>query len=301
MRLRTVSIASFKSLSEVDQMAELDNIIDVSEETFDMEVVERSFEVPVVVDFWAPWCGPCRMLGPILERLAADPNLDFILAKVNVDNNPRISMQFQVQGIPAVKAFLNGEVVAEFTGALPEARVRQFIEKLIPSEVDDAFNEAKSLLATHHWAEAEAFLTELIEEYPTYPGAGLQLARALLAQGKGCDAIEYLENSTDGPALLQAQRLLPLANFLCRASSDDEDGVDPDELEPIEMQYRQAARLLQRSNFEAAMDGLIDVLRQNKRYRKSEPRNVMLAIFELLGDSDTLTLSYRNELASVLF
>lgn len=282
-------------------MAELDNIIDVSEETFDTEVIERSFEVPVVVDFWAPWCGPCRMLGPILERLAADPNLDFVLAKVNVDNNPRISMQFQVQGIPAVKAFINGEIMAEFVGALPEARVRQFIEKLIPNEVDDAFNEAKSLVATHHWAEAEEFLQEFIEDFPAYPGARLLLARALLAQGVGCEAIAYLENSTDGTDLLQAQRLMPLANFLCRVTTDDNDGIDPDEFDPIEMQYRQAARLLRRSNFEAAMDGLIDVLRQNKRYRKGEPRNVLLAIFDLLGDSDTLTQTYRNELASVLF
>lgn len=282
-------------------MAELDNIIDVTEETFDEEVIERSFEVPVVVDFWAPWCGPCRMLGPILERLAGDPNLDFILAKINVDNNPGISMQFQVQGIPAVKAFLNGEIVAEFTGALPEPRVRQFIEKLIPNEVDDAFSEATSLLATHHWVEAEESLRDLIDEYPTYPGAKLQLARSLLAQGLGCEAIGYLESSTDGTELLQAQRLLPLANYLCRVATDDEDGVDPDEFEPIESQYRQAARLLQRSNFEAAMDGLLDVLRQNKRYRKSEPRNVMLAIFELLGDNDDLTQTYRNELAIVLF
>lgn len=282
-------------------MANLDNIIDVSEETFDFEVIERSHEVPVVVDFWAPWCGPCRMLGPVLERLAADPNLDFVLAKINVDENPNISMQFQVQGIPAVKAFLNGDIVGEFVGAQPEPRVREFIEQLIPSEVDDAFNEAKSLLATQHWAEAESFLSELIAEYPTYPGARLCLARALLAQGKGCKAIGHLESVTDGSELLQAQRLMPLANYLCRVTVDDQEDVDADAFAPIENQYRQAARLLQRSNFEAAMDGLIDVLRQDKRYRKAEPRHVMLAIFELLGDSNTLTQTYRNELASVLF
>lgn len=282
-------------------MAKLDNVIDVSEETFDFEVIERSHEVPVVVDFWAPWCGPCRMLGPVLEKLAADPNLDFVLAKINVDDNPGISMQFQVQGIPAVKAFLNGDIVGEFVGAQPEPRVREFIQQLIPSEVDEAFNEAKSLLATHHWAEAESFLSELIKEFPTYPGAGLCLARAQLAQGKGCNAIGLLESITDGSELLQAQRLMPLANFLCRVTVDDEEGVDFDTFEPIENQYRQAARLLQRSNFEAAMDGLLDVLRYDKRYRKGEPRTVLLAIFELLGDGATLTQTYRHELASVLF
>ncbi len=273
------------------------NIIDVTDGTFEFEVIQRSFELPVVVDFWAPWCSPCRVLGPILERLAEDPTYDFVLAKVNVDDNPAISRHFQVQGIPAVKAFSHGEVVAEFVGAQPEARVRQFIEKLIPNEADLAFREANSLLLTRHWRDAEDAMRELLDEFPNYEPAKLALARALLMQGLGCEAQDYLKQIA-GDRYAQAQTLLPLARYLCRVDS----AVDEDlSLESIEMQYRQAGRLWQRGKIEAALDGWIDVLRQDKRYRKGEPKDVILSVFELLGEGDPLTQAYRSELAMVLF
>ncbi len=287
-------------------MAGAANIIDVTEATFEFEVIQRSHEIPVVVDFWAPWCGPCHMLAPILEKLASTPAYDFVLAKLNVDDNGTISMRYGVQGIPAVKAFMDGQIVAEFVGAQPEPKVREFIEQLIPNEADLAFRDANSLLATRHWAEAQEAYEQLLDEYPDYLDAKLNLARALLAQARGCEAQPYLEESRQGPKILQAERLLPLARYLCRvetaASTALSTGVDDDlDLEPIEIQYRQSARLLQRNNLEAALDGLLDVLRQDKRYRKGEPKDVMLGIFELLGDGDSLTQTYRSELGRVLF
>jgi len=277
---------------------ENENIIDVSEATFDYEVIERSLDIPVVVDFWAPWCGPCRMLSPILERLAADPDFYFILAKVNVDENPNLSMAFRVQGIPAVKGFVDGDVVAEFTGVQPESHIRQFLNNLIPDETEMAISDAKSLLATQHWAEAEGAFQDLYDEFPGRVEVSLGVARAMLAQGNGCEALGFLKQARDGKAHSQAELLRPLAKFLC----DTADALDAfDEMEPLEVQYRQAGRLLMRDNFEAAMDGLIDVLRQDKRYRKGEPQKVLLGLFELLGDNNTLTQQYRNELAMVLF
>ncbi|RMG99588.1 MAG: co-chaperone YbbN [Chloroflexi bacterium] len=279
-------------------MAQLNNIIDVSEATFEYEVIQRSHEIPVVVDFWAPWCGPCHMLGPILERLAADPSYNFVLAKVNVDENPNLSLRFNVQGIPAVKAFLNGQIVGQFVGAQPEPRVRQFIEKIAPSPIEQALAKAQSLLVIRQWEEAEELYLDILDQYPNHPRALLNLARAILGQGRGCEALPYLERCKDAPELAQAERLKPLARYLCQA----ENGW-PDEgtISPIEAQYRQAAVLFERGNIEAALDGLLDVLRQDKHYRNGEPKEIMLGIFELLGDDDLLTQQYRRELASVLF
>lgn len=279
-------------------MAQQDNIIDVSEATFEYDVLARSHEKPVVVDFWAPWCGPCRMLGPVLEKMAADPAFDFVLAKINVDENPNIAMRFRVQGIPAVKGFVNGEVAAEFVGAQPEPRVRQFIEKLIPDEVETILNQAKGLLAIHQWAEAETVLHNLLAEHPAHPTAGYHLARALLGQARGCEALPYLQGVRDGAEHVSAERLMVLANYLCRVETAEGDDND---LPPLEALYNHSAVLIKRGNMEAALDGLLEVLRQDKRYRDGEARRVILAVFELLGDGDELTQTYRRELAMVLF
>jgi putative thioredoxin len=278
-------------------MADGNEIIDVSDATFETDVIYRSQSIPVVVDFWAPWCGPCRMLGPVLEKLAADPALDFVLARVNVDDNPQISMRYQVQSIPAVKAFVDGEVADEFLGALPERQVRQFVEKLVPGEADLAYREANSLLATRHWVDAEGAFRSLLESFPHYYSAKLGLARTLLAQGLGCEAQALLQEIHDGPSMVQVDRLLPLAQYLC---SIDMEVVNAD-VDPLEAQYLQAGRLFQRGNIEAAMDGFLDILREDKQYRNGQTKKLMLGLFELLGDSDPLTQEYRRELATILF
>jgi len=274
-----------------------EHILDVSEANFESEVLLRSHEVPVVVDFWATWCMPCRVLGPLLERLAIEGGGLFRLAKVDVDQNPNLALRFGVRGIPAVKAFRNGQVAAEFVGAQPEPVVRRFIQGLAPTEADQAIERARSFLATHHWPEAEAGFREVLARDEASGTASLGLAKSLLMQGKGGEALSIFKSFPPSNEVVEVERLRPLAELLAEVEPD---GRRPNG-DPLQAGLYQAGRLIVRGNLPAAMDGLIDILRQDKRYRAGLPKNVLLALFALLGDDDPLTRQYRDELASVLF
>ena len=280
-------------------MAHTTNVIDVNEMTFERDVIQKSSEKTVVVDFWAAWCGPCRMLGPVLERLAEEPGSNFVLAKVDVDANPGLAMRYGIQGIPAVKAFRDGQVAGEFVGAQPEPRVRQFIEEVAPGEGAQAQVSAEGLIAERRWAEAADLYRQRLDKDPADLEARFGLTRALLAQGQGCKAKVYLEDlAQEVTTMTRAERLLPVADYLCNVA---EKGDENAEVTVVEAQYRQAARLLGHGKVAPAMDGLLDVLRHNKNYRDGQAKAVMLGLFELLGDEDPLTGAYRRELASVLF
>jgi putative thioredoxin len=237
------------------------------------------------------------MLSPILERLAIEAGGDFVLARVNVDENPNLSIRFGVHGIPAVKAFRNGELAAQFHGAQPERTVRRFLQQLIPSEAEQAVQQAHSLLATRHYPEAEAAYREVLDQEETNSEAALGLVESLLIQGKGAEARAILANFPAGTASVKAERYVPLATLLSEAESA-EPGQDQT---PMDASLHQAARLIGLGNLPAAMDGLLDVLRQDKTYRGGLPKQVMLALFSLLGEQDPLTRKYRDELASILF
>ncbi|MFQ5942117.1 MAG: tetratricopeptide repeat protein [Anaerolineales bacterium] len=272
-------------------------ILDVEEATFETEVILRSHEVPVVVDFWAPWCGPCRLLSPILERQAIEAGGSFVLAKVNVDDNPALSIRFGIQGIPAVKAFRHGEIAAEFVGAQSEPMVMRFIEQLAPSKTQQAVEEAQSLLGTRHFQEAEAAFRDVLDEDEANADAALGLVESVLMRGQGSEALEILEHFPAGTAWAKAEKYKPLAELLVEAG---EEPLGSDE-HPLQASLHQSARLIKRGNLEAAMDGLLGILREDKNYRAGMVKHVLLALFELLGDQDPKTRRYREELASVLF
>lgn len=274
-----------------------EHILDVDENAFEQEVLLFSHQVPVVVDFWAPWCGPCKQLSPILERLAIEGGGKFRLAKVNVDQNPNLSIRYGVQGIPAVKAFREGSVVAQFVGAQPEPAVRRLIGNLAPSPAEEAVQSARSLLATRHFGKAREAFLEVIEENESNAAAALGLLESLLWLGQGLQAQQLLENFPAGNEWATAERLKPLAALLAEAEQPVDESLD----DPLAARLHQAARLIRRGNTPAAMDGLLDILRQDKRYRSGLAKNVLLALFVLHGDSDPLTREYREELASVLF
>jgi putative thioredoxin len=272
-------------------------MLDVDEVTFENDVLLRSHDVPVVVDFWAPWCGPCKILGPLLERIAIEAGGGFILAKVNIDENPKLAIRYGVQGIPAVKAFLQGQVSTEFVGAQPESMVRRFIESIVPDEAAVAVEEAQSYLVARQWEEAEAAFREIYMQDEDNAPAALGLLKSLLMSGRGREAAQLIDEFPRGNEWVFAEQLEPLATLIAKV---EENGPYPED-DPLAAEFYQAARLISRGNLAAAMDGFLDILRQDKQYRGGEPKDVMLGIFSILGDEDSLTREYREELASILF
>lgn len=274
-----------------------DNIVDVTESNFQYEVISYSENTPVVVDFWAEWCRPCKTLGPLVEKLAREAQGSFRLARVDVDANPNLALHYGVRSIPTVKAFSQGEVVAEFIGVQPEARIREFLSHLSPpSPLALAVEKGLSLLQDHEWAEAEDIFRDLLEQVPQQPEVQLGLAMALLGQGYGNEALRILRNFPASREYARAQILLPFAEVL----KNFEEGRLPNEID-LDVAFAQAIRLASRGNIPAAVDGLLDILRQNKNYRQGAARLMVLALLELLGPNDPQSRSYRAELAAVLF
>lgn len=274
------------------------NIIHVTEIDFQNEVLSYSSTKPVVVDFWAAWCGPCRSLTPILERLTDEAGGSFRLAKLDVDANPNIAMQFGVRSIPAVKAFRNGQIVAEFVGLRPEPDIREWLKNVAPSTSDVVIGRAAHFLAESNWSEAEGLFREALEEAPDDPAALLGLARSLLAQGQAVAALPILREFPISKAYTDAEKLLPLAENV--AALDEEDG-QPEDLSEADALFYNALRLAQRGQLLAAMDGLLDVLRADKHFRQGLARNVFISILTVLGDDHPDSRQYRQELATLLF
>jgi putative thioredoxin len=272
------------------------NIINVTESNFEYEVIKYSHTIPVIVDFWAEWCVPCKMLDSILRKLTIERSGDFRLAKVNVDENQSLAMRFNVSGIPAVKAFRNGNMVAQFSGVQPESKIREFLRELIPSHLDLTLEKGNSLLTAENWDESYTTFRKAIDENPGHPAVLLGLAKCLLAKGLGVKARDILNSFPMSPEFSTAEKLKPLAKALIW-SGKKERGLDL----PIDATYQHALRLVSLGNFPAAMDGILEVLRKDKNYRNGEAKQVILGLFEILGPQNPSTRQYQKELASVLF
>ena len=272
-------------------------IIHANELNFEYEVISFSMNTPVVVDFWAEWCQPCKTLGPILERVIQEAGGSIRLAKVNIDQNPNLAIQYGVRSIPTVKAFVQGAVVAEFVGMQPPDRVRAFLDQLTPpSPIDLAVEKASNLLTLGNWAEAEGIFRGALTNKPNSSSSILGLCKSLLAQGKASEALELLREFPASREFSHAQALLPLAE--CMRNSMQKPVPEGDENDAA---FRNALRLISKGNLEAAMDGIIGILRRNKHYQNGKAHQIALAIIELLGEGNPLTSQYRRELASALF
>lgn len=245
-------------------------VIDVTEATFQQEVIDRSYETPVVVDFWAEWCGPCRQLTPALEKAAGAREGDVVLAKLDTDANQQLAAAYSIQGIPAVKAFKDGKVVDEFVGAQPPAQVERFFDGVVPSEAD-------RLVATGD----EASLRRALELQPGRPAAAVPLARVLLARGERDEALAVVENVAGS---FQAEGL--------RARLALEDAGEPD--------LADAFAAMDGGELERAADLLIEAL-PNADGAKDDVRRVVVAILDELGVEHPFARDARRRLATALY
>jgi len=255
---------------------EPDYIIDVNEIDFQTEVIQFSLNTPVVVDFWATWCQPCRTLGPMLERLANEAEGRFRLARVDVDANPNLSMRYGIRSIPAVKGFRAGQVHSEFVGIVPEPNIKKFLRDLAPGPGDLNLLKGQSLLGQNQWLEAEENFRRTLSGNPDESAALLGLAKSLLAGNKASEAAEILKSFPASKEFPSAELLKPLAQALLAPT-----GLPAEEI--LEATYQRALELVRKGNIPAALDGLLDVIR------------------EILGNDSDLARQYRSELASALF
>src|SRR5215204_6339776 len=246
-------------------------VVDVTEATFQSEVLDRSFQVPVVLDLWAEWCGPCKQLSPVLERLATEGEGSWVLAKVDVDADPALAQGLRVQGIPAVKAVWQGQLVAEFTGAIPEEQARQFVTELVrattggavpdagddaPAEAEDPrLDAAEAALERGDLTAAEAAYQAILDAEPDHPVAGLALRQVQL----------FRRADEAGPDALAAADAAP----------DD-----------VAAQTRAADFLLGTGNIEAAFDRLLDVVRRTAGEDRDRARTHLVELFAVVGDED---------------
>jgi len=279
--------------------------IDVSEANFMQEVVEASRRVPVLVDFWAPWCEPCRSLGPVLEKLAEEYQGRFRLAKINSDENQALAAQFGVRGIPAVKAVVDGRIANEFTGAQPESAVREFIDALLPSPAEPLRQEAQAARARGNGDATRKLLLQAIRLDPKHEQARLDLIDVLLDADDLAEAKRLLDEIAEQGK--DRNRIDSLVARLALAQGAA-GGADEATLRgkigaaPADMAARLAlANLLAlKQDYRGALEALLEIVRSDRAFEDDVGRRTMLQIFSLLGSDSELVREYRGKLSSLL-
>lgn len=281
------------------------HIADITEQTFESLVLAKSREIPVLVDFWASWCGPCKQLMPVLAKLTDEFNGQFFLAKINSDTEQPLAARYGVKSLPTVKLFKNGQVVEEFMGVQPEKTIRALLDRHIPRESDTLVYSAMLAARSNKPDEALVILQQAVKTDPGNDRAKLELARLYIYFGRADDAETTLaalsfeaNESTDAVSLgaqLEFARIVagarPPEALLTAVAANAKDSV---------ARYELAAHLVLRQQHEAALDQLLEIVRTDRKFRDDAGRKAMVSIFNLLGGTGDIVNHYRRKLSLVL-
>jgi putative thioredoxin len=278
---------------------------DVTEQNFASQVIEASHQQPVLVDFWATWCGPCQSLMPILEQLAQSYQGKFLLAKVEIDSQQALASQFGVRSVPTVKLVKDGQIVDEFTGALPEGQIRSFLDKHIAKESDQLMQQALVLYQQGDTETALAQMGQILQADADNLNNKIIYANILLREQHVDEAKKWLASlpaeANDNPQVQAMQAQLEFIHIVENApdmaSLQQQLANDPDN---TEARYQLSAHAILQGQFEIAFEQLLEVVKRDRQYQDDAGRKALLKLFDLLGDQHELVSSYRRKLAMAL-
>jgi len=292
-----------------------DLIKDSSQDAFAQDVLDVSTQVPVIVDFWAPWCGPCKQLGPLIEKVVKEAKGAVRLVKINVDESQALAGQLRIQSIPAVYAFFQGRPVDGFVGAQPESQLRQFVQRLAkmgaagagPSPVDEALEQAEAAFAGGDYGAASAIFGQVLDHEGDNAKAIAGLVRCSIATGDLAGAKEMLDGVTPevlkNPAIVSAASQLELAEAGQKAAGQTQQLQARIDANPKDFEARHDLAVAQfaAGEREAAIDQLLEIFKANRAWNEEAARKQLVKFFEAMGPTDPLTLAGRRKLSSLMF